>query len=125
MSNSLRHSCLVERRASPSLPEENFTALDDWAHTLAAHIDTLIVTAATNACCESTARYAMMLSYKVIFVHGKATNNEDEHNATLGNMLAMFADVISTREVVERLAKATIRPPSKGRSRYTVLAPLS
>jgi hypothetical protein len=52
----------------------------------------------------------MMLCYKVIFVYGSATNNEDKHNATLGNMLAMFAEVMSTREVVERLAKATIKP---------------
>src|SRR5262245_15160290 len=32
----------------------------------------------TNVCCELTARYAMMLSYKVTFVlDGNATNNED------------------------------------------------
>jgi hypothetical protein len=37
----------------------------------------------------------------------------------------MFADVISTREVVECLAKATIKPPNKGRSRFTVLAAFS
>jgi ureidoacrylate peracid hydrolase len=87
------------------------------------NIDTLIVTAtATNVCCESTARYAMMLSYKVIFV---SDGNATEHNATLGNMLAMFADVISTREVVKCLAKATIKPPNKGRSRFTVLAAFS
>lgn len=74
----------------------------------ARNIDTLIITGtATNVCCESTARDAMMLNFKVIFVSdGNATNNDDEHNATLGNMLAMFADVMSTSEVVECLSKA-------------------
>jgi len=74
----------------------------------ARNIDTLIITGtATNVCCESTARDAMMLNYKVIFVSdGTATNNDDEHNATLGNMLAMFADVMNTNEVVTYLSKA-------------------
>ena len=72
----------------------------------ARNIDTLIITGtATNVCCESTARDAMMMNYKVIFVSdGTATYNDDEHNATLGIMLAMFADVMSTDEVVARLA---------------------
>ena len=73
----------------------------------ARNIDTLIITGtATNVCCESTARDAMMMNYKVIFVSdGTATYNDDEHNATLGIMLAMFADVMSTDEVVDRLAR--------------------
>ena len=48
----------------------------------------------------------MMMNYKVIFVSdGTATYNDEEHNATLGIMLAMFADVMTTDEVVDRLAK--------------------
>ena len=71
------------------------------------NIDTLIITGtATNVCCESTARDAMMMNYKVIFVSdGTATYNDDEHNATLGIMLAMFADVMTTDEVVVRLSR--------------------
>ena len=70
-------------------------------------IDTVIITGtATNVCCESTARDAMMMNYKVIFVSdGTATYNDEEHNATLGIMLAMFADVMTTDEVVDRLAR--------------------
>jgi ureidoacrylate peracid hydrolase len=70
-------------------------------------IDTVIITGtATNVCCESTARDAMMLNYKVIFVSdATATYNDEEHNATLGIMLAMFADVMTTDEVVSRLAR--------------------
>jgi ureidoacrylate peracid hydrolase len=70
-------------------------------------IDTVIITGtATNVCCESTARDAMMMNYKTIFVSdGTATFNDDEHNATLGIMLAMFADVMTTEEVVTRLSQ--------------------
>lgn len=65
-------------------------------------IDTLIITGtATNVCCESTARDAMMMNYKVIFVSdGTATFTDAEHNATLANMMTIFADVMSTEEVV-------------------------
>jgi ureidoacrylate peracid hydrolase len=73
----------------------------------ARNIDTVIITGtATNVCCESTARDAMMMNYKVIFVSdGTATWNDEEHNATLGIMLAQFADVMSTEEVVVRLSR--------------------
>ncbi|MDJ0390464.1 isochorismatase family cysteine hydrolase [Roseomonas sp. E05] len=65
-------------------------------------IDTLIVTGtATNVCCESTARDAMMLNYRVFFVSdGNATHTDAEHNATLTAMANIFADVSSTDEVV-------------------------
>ena len=71
------------------------------------NVDTVIITGtATNVCCESTARDAMMMNYKTIFVSdGTATFNDDEHNATLGIMLAMFADVMTTEEVVARLSQ--------------------
>jgi ureidoacrylate peracid hydrolase len=74
----------------------------------ARNIDTVIITGtATNVCCESTARDAMMMNYKVIFVSdGTATHNDEEHNATLGIMLTQFADVMSTDEVVARLTGA-------------------
>jgi ureidoacrylate peracid hydrolase len=79
-------------------------------HTIlqARNIDTVIITGtATNVCCESTARDAMMMNYKVIFVSdGTATWTDEEHNATLGIMLAQFADVMTTDEVVVRLSRA-------------------
>jgi nicotinamidase-related amidase len=61
-------------------------------------IDTLIITGtATNVCCESTARDAMQMNYKVIFVaDGNATNTDAEHNATLNNMVRLFANVMTT-----------------------------
>lgn len=74
-------------------------------------IDTLIITGtATNVCCESTARDAMMMNYKVIFVSdGTATFTDAEHNATLANMMTIFADVMSTQEVVGLLEGASVK----------------
>jgi ureidoacrylate peracid hydrolase len=65
-------------------------------------IDTLIITGtATQVCCESTARDAMMLNYKVFFIaDGNATFNDDEHNGTLSAMAHAFCDVIDTDTMV-------------------------
>jgi ureidoacrylate peracid hydrolase len=72
-------------------------------------IDTLIITGTvTNVCCESTARDAMMMNYKVVFVSdGNAAFTDEEHNATLSSLAILFADVMSTDEVVAKLAAAT------------------
>ena len=71
-------------------------------------IDTLIVTGtATQVCCESTARDAMMLNYKVFFVaDGNATFNDDEHNATLSAMAHAFCDVIDTDTMVGMIERS-------------------
>jgi ureidoacrylate peracid hydrolase len=71
-------------------------------------IDTLLITGtATNVCCESTARDAMQMNYKVIFVaDGNAALTDAEHNATLNNMVALFADVMTTEEAIGALDKA-------------------
>ena len=71
-------------------------------------IDTVIVTGTvTNTCCESTARDAMMLNYKTVMVSdANAAATDDEHNATLANILRIFGDVMSTDEVIARLVSA-------------------
>jgi len=48
-------------------------------------IDTVIVTGAvTNVCCEATARDAMMLNYKTVFVSdANAARTDEDHNASL------------------------------------------
>jgi ureidoacrylate peracid hydrolase len=71
-------------------------------------IDTLIITGtATQVCCESTARDAMMLNYKVFFIaDGNATFNDDEHNATLSAMAHAFCDVIDTDTMVGMIDRA-------------------
>jgi ureidoacrylate peracid hydrolase len=70
-------------------------------------IDTIIVTGvATNACCESTARDAMMMNYRALMVlDGCAAVTDQEHAASMGNFYLYFGDVQSTDEVVARLAK--------------------
>jgi ureidoacrylate peracid hydrolase len=80
-------------------------------------IDTLIVTGtATQVCCESTARDAMMLNYKVFFIaDGNATFNDEEHNATLSAMAHTFCDVVDTETVIGMIqttpaAVATLEP---------------
>jgi ureidoacrylate peracid hydrolase len=62
-------------------------------------IDTLIVTGtATQVCCESTARDAMMLNYKVFFIA--------DGNATLSAMAHAFCDVIDTDTMVGMIERA-------------------
>jgi ureidoacrylate peracid hydrolase len=71
-------------------------------------IDTLIVTGTvTNVCCESNARDASMLGYKVIFVSdGTAALSDEEHNATLLNMACVFAEVRDAAGVVQMIESA-------------------
>ena len=65
-------------------------------------IDTLIVAGtATNICCESTARDAMMLDFKVFVPHDAvATPKEDAHVAGLRSLTQAFADIRPTDEVI-------------------------
>ena len=65
-------------------------------------VDTLIITGtATQVCCESTARDAMMMNYKVFFIaDGNATFSDQEHNATLSAMAHTFCDVIGTDAMI-------------------------
>lgn len=71
-------------------------------------IDTVIITGTlTNCCSESTARDANQLNYKVIFVtDGNATHTDWEHNATLANMCAIFADLQSTDRLIRTIEES-------------------
>ena len=73
-------------------------------------IDTLIVTGTlTNCCCESTARDAMQMNYKLVFVSdANAALTDAAHNATLDNMCMIFADVRPTSEVVDLIAASAV-----------------
>jgi ureidoacrylate peracid hydrolase len=65
-------------------------------------INTLLVSGvATNVCCESTARDAMMLDYRVLMVSDRcAAATDAEHAAALGTFYLFFGDVQTTDEVV-------------------------
>ncbi len=69
-------------------------------------IDTVVIVGTlTNVCCESSARDAMMLNYKLVFVSdANAAITDAEHNATLGTILRVFGDVATTDETIARLA---------------------
>jgi len=69
-------------------------------------IDTVIVTGTmTNCCCECTARDAMQLNYRVLFVaDATAALSDTLHNATLDNMCEIFADVVTAQEAAAALA---------------------
>ena len=68
-------------------------------------IDTLIIAGTlTNVCCESTARDAMMLNYRILMVaDANATLTEEAHRAALMNILFVFGDVQSTADVMKML----------------------
>jgi ureidoacrylate peracid hydrolase len=74
-------------------------------------IDTVLITGtATNVCCESSARDAMMLNFKTIMVSdGLATHTDEEHNATLSNFYGQFGDVQTVDEVVQSLERGKAR----------------
>ena len=71
-----------------------------------AGIDTVVIVGTlTNVCCESSARDAMMLNYRLLFVSdANATLSDAEHNATLATILRVFGDVVTTEEVVTLLS---------------------
>jgi len=61
-------------------------------------LDTLLITGTvTNVCCESTARDAMMLNFKVVVMtDGNAAVTDEDHNAALCNFYLTFGDVMPT-----------------------------
>ena len=74
-------------------------------------IDTVLITGTvTNVCCESSARDAMMLDYRVIMLaDGNASLTDEEHAASLNNFLIYFGDVMSTDEAIARLVPVSQR----------------
>jgi len=82
--------------------------LDAWLR--ARGIDTLIVSGTlTNCCCESTARDAMQLNYRVIFPSDtNAALSDAEHNATLHSMAFIFGDVMTVAEIESLLAPVSV-----------------
>lgn len=66
-------------------------------------IDTVLVTGTvTNVCCESSARDASTLGYRVVMVaDANAARRDEDHNATLHTVYRSFGDVRSTDDVLE------------------------
>jgi len=74
-------------------------------------IDTVLIAGtATNVCCESSARDAMMLDYRVIMLaDANATWTDAEHATTLDNFMLFFGDVMTADEAIDRLVPAKSR----------------
>jgi ureidoacrylate peracid hydrolase len=70
----------------------------------------LIAGTATNVCCESSARDAMMLDYRVIMLaDANAAWSDEEHATTLNNFAVFFGDVMTAGEAITRLTPAQSR----------------
>jgi ureidoacrylate peracid hydrolase len=93
---------IVKRRYSAFIQGSS----DIDRHLREAGIDTIVIVGTlTNVCCESSARDAMMLNYRLLFVSdGNAALSDAEHNATLATILRVFGDVATTDEVVTLLS---------------------
>jgi ureidoacrylate peracid hydrolase len=64
----------------------------------------LIAGTTTNVCCESTARDAMLLDFRVIVLaDATAAATLEEHVASLNNIALYFGDVMTVGEAEERL----------------------
>jgi ureidoacrylate peracid hydrolase len=92
-------------RFSALIPE----TCDMDAQLKARGVDTLIITGTlTNCCCESTARDALQMGYKVIFVSdANATLSDEEHLGTLISMYTIFADLMDTSYLLELIEKSS------------------
>jgi nicotinamidase-related amidase len=75
-------------------------------------IDSLIVTGtATNMCCESAARDAMMRDYKVVMVaDANGARYPEDHLAGLTSFFQSFGDVRTTDEVINDLLRPSVAP---------------
>ncbi|HZO02321.1 MAG TPA: cysteine hydrolase [Burkholderiales bacterium] len=75
----------------------------DFAGTLRERgIDTLLLAGTkTNVCVECTARDAMMLDFKVVVLSDcTAALSDEEHRATLENVIQQFGDVLTAAEAL-------------------------
>ena len=58
----------------------------------------------TNFCCETSARDAMMMDYKVVMVSdANAARFEDDHNVGFTTVFQSFGDVLTTNQVIDDL----------------------
>jgi ureidoacrylate peracid hydrolase len=74
-------------------------------------IESVVITGtATNVCCESNARDAMFMDYRVIMLSdGNATWTDEEHAATLNHVMLFFGDVMTTDEAIAKLVPVVQR----------------
>ncbi|MGH7072638.1 MAG: cysteine hydrolase family protein [Stellaceae bacterium] len=78
-----------------------------WNELQRSSIDTVLIAGtATNVCCESSARDAMMLNFKVTMVSDACAARSDEvHRAALLNFYGYFGDVMTSGEIIAALVR--------------------
>ena len=74
--------------------------------------DTLVIAgAATNTCCDSTARDAAMRNFRTTMVgDALAARSDDEHTAALSNFYGSFGDVQTVDQVIAALQRGRSAP---------------
>lgn len=90
-----------------------FTGTDLEAKLRSQGIDTVLITGiATNICCETTAREAAARDFHVYFVADATTTfdmhgvpREQLHAATSASLAQVFADIVSTEQMIDALAQ--------------------
>lgn len=72
-------------------------------------IDTVLITGTvTNICCESSARDASTLGYRVIMIaDANAARRDQDHNSALYNVYRSFGDVRPIAEVIELITPSS------------------
>ena len=100
------------RHEDAQITKTRFSAFIQGASTLEQHlrdrgIDTLLIAGTeTNVCCESSARDAMMLNFKVVMVSDALAAHSDQgHNASLSAVYGQFGDVQTTDEALQSLER--------------------
>ena len=106
------HSGLAIEAGDPIVYKSRFSPFVEGASNIqdvlrARGIENLIVTGtATNMCCESAARDAMMLDYRVVMVaDANGARYDDDHLAGLTSFYQSFGDVRTTGEVIDDLLR--------------------
>lgn len=109
------HQLWAELDAKPEdaqIVKKRFSAFIQGSSDVEAHlrergIDNLLIGGtATQVCCESSARDAMMLNFKVTMVpDALATYTDEEHGATLRAFYSIFGDVQTVDEALTSLQR--------------------
>jgi len=91
---------LVEKTATSAF-FPGFSPLPDLLE--ARGVDTVVITGTvTNVCCESSARDASTLGYRVVMVaDANSARRDEDHNAALYTIYRTFGDVRTTDDVID------------------------
>jgi nicotinamidase-related amidase len=102
------------RPGDGQIEKKRFSAFIQGSSTIveylnARSIDTVLIAGtATNVCCESTARDAMMLNFKTVMVSDALAARSDEiHAASLNAFYSNFGDVQTAAEALASLDRGT------------------